>query len=162
VAEPSISVSRDIDASADRIFHALCRPALHLDIDGTGMLRGAREESVVSKVGDSFTMNMFNDEMGNYVMESRVVEFKPDRLIVWEPVLLSIEKTEFQSDIGEPGRHQWGWQLEPLGEDRTRVTATFDCSRSPEWLRRAVKDGEQWRSGMVASLENLEELVART
>lgn len=162
MAEPSISVSRDIDASADRIFDVLCRPALHLDVDGTGMLRGAREEIVISKVGDSFTMNMFNDEMGDYIMESRVVDFEPDRRIVWEPTLLSIEKPEFQTDIGEPGFHQWGWQLEPLNDHRTRVTASFDCSRSPEWLQKAVKGGEQWRPGMEASLANLAELVARS
>jgi hypothetical protein len=32
-------------------------------------------------------MNMFNDEMGDYVMENRVVEFEPERRIVWEPVM---------------------------------------------------------------------------
>jgi hypothetical protein len=160
MADPSVSVSRDIPASAHRIFSVLACPGAHLDVDGTGMLRGARESIVITKVGDSFTMNMFNDEMGDYVMENRVVDFEPDRRIAWEPALLSIEKPQFQTDIGEPGFHQWGWQLEPLGDGHTRVTEFYDCSRSPEWLRKAVKDGERWRPGMETSLENLERLVA--
>jgi uncharacterized protein YndB with AHSA1/START domain len=159
MVEPSISLSRDIPAPAERIFSVLIRPAAHPDVDGTGMVRGAPEEVVISKVGDSFTMNMFNDEMENYVMESRVVEFEPGRRIVWEPVLYSIEKPEFQSDVGVRAFHQWGWQLEPLDANRTRVTEFFDCSRSPEWLQKATKGGEQWRPGMAASLENLERLV---
>ena len=160
MAEPSISVSRDIPAPAGRIFSVLARPAAHPDVDGTGMLRTAVEDSVISKVGDVFAMNMFNDEMGDYVMENRVVEFEPERRIVWEPVMRSIDKPEFQSDVGEPAHHQWGWQLEPMDAGRTRVTEFFDRSCSPDWLQRAVKWGERWRPEIEASLENLEWLVA--
>jgi uncharacterized protein YndB with AHSA1/START domain len=160
MAEPSISVSRDIPAPAGRVFSVLARPAAHPDVDGTGMLRTAVEDVVISKVGDVFAMNMFNDEMGDYVMENRVVEFEPERRIVWEPVMRSIDKPEFQSDVGEPAHHQWGWQLEPMDAGRTRVTEFFDCSRSPDWLQRAVKGGERWRLEIEASLENLERLVA--
>jgi uncharacterized protein YndB with AHSA1/START domain len=160
MAEPSISVSRDIPAPAARIFSVLARPATHPDVDGTGMLRTTLEDVVLSKVGDVFIMNMFNDEMGDYVMENRVVEFEPERCIVWEPVMRSIDKPEFQTDVGEPAYHQWGWQLEPLDAERTRVTEFFDCSRSPDWLQKAVKGGEAWRPGIQASLEKLERLVA--
>jgi hypothetical protein len=38
--EPSISVSRDMDAPAHEIFNYLARPADHATIDGCGMLRG--------------------------------------------------------------------------------------------------------------------------
>jgi uncharacterized protein YndB with AHSA1/START domain len=162
MAEPSISVSRDIPAPAERIFSILIHPAAHPDVDGTGMVRGALEDDVISKVGDVFSMNMFNDEMGDYVMESRVVEFEPERRVVWEPVMRSIGKAEFQSGIGVPVLHQWGWRLEPLDAERTRVTEFFDCSRSPEWLQKATKGGEGWRSGIEASLENLERLVAES
>jgi uncharacterized protein YndB with AHSA1/START domain len=162
MAEPSISVSHDIPAPAARIFSILTRPAAHPDVDGSGMLRSAREDIVISKVGDVFTINMHNDEMGDYVMENRVVEFEPDRRIVWEPILRSIDKPEFQSDIGDPGYHQWGWQLEPLGGGRTRVTEFFDCSRSPEWLQTALKGGERWRPEIESSLDKLEKLVTET
>jgi uncharacterized protein YndB with AHSA1/START domain len=158
--ETSVSVSRDIPATPERIFSVLARPTAHPDVDGTGMLRTALEDVVISKVGDVFAMNMFNDEMGDYVMENRVVEFEAERRIVWEPVMRSVGKPEFQSGIGESALHQWGWQLEPLDAGRTRVTEFFDCSRSPDWLQKAVKGGQRWRPDIEASLENLERLVA--
>jgi uncharacterized protein YndB with AHSA1/START domain len=158
--ELSISVSRDISAPAGRIFSVLVRPEAHPDVDGTGMLRTALEHGVITKVGDVFAINMSNDEMGDYVMENHVVEFEPERRIVWEPVMRSVDKPEFQSGVGEPAHHQWGWELEALDASRTRVTEFFDCSRSPDWLQKAVKGGEQWRPGIEASLENLEKLVA--
>jgi uncharacterized protein YndB with AHSA1/START domain len=160
MADPSISVTRDIPAPAGRIFAVLARPAAHPDVDGTGMLRTAVEDVVISQVGDVFTVNMFNDQMGDYVMENRVVEFEPGRRIVWEPVLRSVDKPEYQSGVGDPAHHQWGWQLEPLDAGRTRVTEFFDCSRSPDWLQEATKGGEGWRPEIEASLENLERLVA--
>jgi hypothetical protein len=93
-------------------------------------------------------------------MENCVVEFEPERQIVWEPVLRSIDKPEFQSDAGEQAHHQCGWRLEPLDPGRTRVTEFFDCSRSPDWLQKAVNGGERWRPEIEASLANLERLVA--
>ena len=162
MAEPSISVSRDIPAPAERIFSVLTRPAAHPSVDGSGMVGTPLDDVVISKVGDVFAMKMFNDEMGDYVMENRVVEFEPERRIVWEPVMRSIDKPEFQSGVGEPAFHQWGWQLEPVDAGRTRVTEFFDCSRSPDWLQEAVKGGERWRPEIETSLENLERLVARS
>ncbi|MGO8874946.1 MAG: SRPBCC family protein [Acidimicrobiales bacterium] len=162
MAEPSISLSRDIPAPAGRIFSVLAHPAAHPELDGSGMVRTAVEDVVITKVGDVFAMKMFNDEMGDYVMENRVVEFEPDRRIVWEPVMRSIDKPEFQSGVGERAYHQWGWRLEPLDVGRTRVTEFFDCSRSPDWLQQAVKGGQRWRPGIEASLENLERLVAES
>ena len=159
MAESSISVSRDIPAPAWRIFALLARPAAHPDVDGSGMLRTAVADVVISQVGDVFTVNMFNDLMGDYVMENRVVEFEPERRIVWEPVMRSIDKPEFQSGVGDPAHYQWGWQLEPLDAAHTRVTEFFDCSRSPDWLQEAVKGGERWRPEIEASLENLKRLV---
>jgi hypothetical protein len=85
--EPSISVSLGIDAPAHELFRYLARPADHTTIDGTGMLRGTDDRRVLSGIGDVFEMKMFNDQLGEYVMENLVVEFEPDRRIVWEPVL---------------------------------------------------------------------------
>ncbi len=120
------------------------------------MLRSALDETVISRVGDVFAVNMFNDQVGDYVMENRVVEFEPQRRIVWEPVMRWVDKPEFESRVGQPAHHQWGWQLETLGPDRTRVTEFFDCSRSPDWLQEATKGGEQWRPVIEASLDNLQ------
>jgi hypothetical protein len=68
----------------------------------------------ISKVGDVLVLNMFNDEIGEYVMENRVVGFKPERRIVWEPVMRSIDKPEFHSHvvirhitIGDGNSNRW-------------------------------------------------------
>lgn len=162
MVDPSIAVSRDIPAPAARIFSVLICPSAHREVDGSGMLRAPLHDLIISKVGDVFAMHMFNDEIGDYVMENNVVEFEPDRRIVWEPVMASTTKPELQAAIGKSAHAQWGWQLERLDDDRTRVTEFFDCHGSPEWLQKATKGGEHWRSAIEASLENLERLVART
>jgi hypothetical protein len=92
-------------------------------------------------------------------MANHVVAFQQDRLIAWEPVVFSYENPEYQSSVGHPGLREWGWQLEPLSDDRTRVTEFFEGSRLPEELRKFIEDGEFWRPAMVTSLDNLERLV---
>ena len=99
--EPSVSVSQDIDPPLRELFKYLARPADHTTIDGSGMLRGTDDRQRLSGIGDVFEMKMFNDEMGEYVMENHVVEFEPDRRIAWEPVLKAIDKPDFQSGVGE-------------------------------------------------------------
>jgi hypothetical protein len=146
--EHSISVSRDIDAAAQQIFDHLARPADHPHIDGSGMLRGTDYRHALSGIGDVFEMKMFNDQMGEYAMENHVVEFERDRRIAWEPVLKAADNPEFQSRVVAP---------QPVGG--TRVTAFYDLSAAPEWVREATNDGENWRPGMEASLANLAKLV---
>jgi hypothetical protein len=160
MSEPSISVSRDIPAPAGAIFDVLARPASHPEVDGSGMLRSALEDTVLSEVGDVFALNMCNDSIGDYVIENHVVEFEPGRRIVWEPVMRSSDKPELEYLVGNSAHAQWGWHLEPLDNGHTRVTEFFDCSRSPEWLQEATKGGEQWRPAIEASLQNLEKMVA--
>jgi hypothetical protein len=58
--------------------------------------------------------------------------------------------------------HRWGYELTAVGEGCTLVTETFDCSRSPEWLRRAVRGGDRWNASMTATLEKLDKLAARS
>src|ERR1700677_5036616 len=101
--QPSVSESRDINASAARIFSILCNPALQPDVDGTGMLRGALGEEVITKVGDVFYISMTHWARGNYVMANHVVAFEQDRRMAWEPVGPSYERPEFQSAVGPPG-----------------------------------------------------------
>jgi hypothetical protein len=40
----------------------------------------------------------------------------------------------------------------------TLVTETYDCSRAPGWLRKAVKGGARWIDSMTVTLERLDEL----
>ena len=50
------------------------------------------------------------------VRENHVVEFEEGRRMAWTP-----------AEVGKrPPGHLWRWELEPLGESRTRVTHTYD------------------------------------
>lgn len=51
--------------------------------------------------------------------------------------------------------HRWSFSLEPIGSGATVVTETYDCSRAPDWLQKAVKGGTRWQASMEASLENI-------
>jgi hypothetical protein len=51
---------------------------------------------------------------------------------------------EEQEAISDPARYWWGNELFPDGPGATVVTETFNCSRSPEDLRKAsgtARDG---------------------
>jgi uncharacterized protein YndB with AHSA1/START domain len=157
--EPSVSVSRDIDAPAHELFNHLATPAQHPTIDGSGMLRGAVDREMLTAVGDVFDMKMFNDVLGDYVIENHVVEFERDQRIAWEPVLKETDKSEFQSRVGDRAHLRWGWELFPRSGGGTRVTEFYDLSAAPEWLHEATREGENWRPAMEASLANLAKLV---
>jgi uncharacterized protein YndB with AHSA1/START domain len=154
-----VEVSRRIEAAPAAIFELLRHPARHAEFDGSGMLRGANEDSVVSAVGDSFTMKMSNDDMGEYEITNHVVEYDENRRIVWEPVLSASSRDEDRDGIGHRLGHWWGYALTPDGADATVVTEMFDCSAAPDWLRSAVDDGRGWLDAMSSSLEKLAAIV---
>jgi hypothetical protein len=151
-----VSVSRRIGAPAEVVFAVLADPARHPDIDGSGMLMRAVWRPPVGRVGDTFTMLMRNDEMGYYEITNYVTEYVAGQRIAWEPSLTNASRAEDQEDIGSRNQHQWSYELAADGPDETLVTETYDCTRSPEWLRSAVKDGERWVAAMTATLEKLE------
>jgi hypothetical protein len=154
-----LSISRDIDAPATQLFALLARPADHVAIDGSGLVRGPADDQVISGIGDVFEMRMCNDFLGDYVTENHVVEFDLDRRIAWEPVLKETDHPEAQSNIGVRAHLRWRWELTPLPGSGTRVTESYDLSRCPDWLREATREGEDWREAMETSLANLARLV---
>lgn len=157
-ASQPVSVSRTIGAPAEELFGFLADPANHPLIDGSGMLRewsGGR----ITGVGDVFTMAMHNDEMGDYEIANHVVGYEQGRRISWEPVLKAASRPEDQGDIGQRSGHQWAYELTVLGPRSTLVTESYDCSRAPEWLRRAVKGGARWIASMNGTLERLDQLT---
>jgi hypothetical protein len=157
-----VSVSRRVGAPIDVVFAVLADPARHPDIDGSGMLMRAVWRPPLGRVGDTFTMLMRNDEMGYYEITNHVVEYVADERIGWEPSLTNASRAEDQEDIGVRNQHRWSYELAPDGAGGTLVTETYDCTRSPEWLRKAVKDGERWVAAMTATLEKLELQCSRT
>jgi len=150
-----IEVSRRIDAPASRIFDILSDPSRHPAIDGSGMLREGASNPSVTAVGDVFSMKMYFPKMGDYVMDNHVVEFERHRRIAWEPVLRGASRT-----TDDPARNgsRWGFTLTSVGPDATVVTETYDCSGSPDSVRKSVDNGNAWVENMADTLERLDEL----
>ena len=157
-----VEVSRRIEAPVALIFKILANPQRHMDFDGSGMLRGA-SEGRISCVGDTFTMKMHR--LGDdYLMINYVVEFEPDRRIVWEPAPGDPSRAEGNdpSNVGIPAGYRWGYSLTPDGDTATIVTEIFDCGS--EEMRQALLHGDgAWINGtnpvhdsMTASLQRLE------
>ena len=107
-----VSASREIAADAARIFELIAEPTRQPEWDGNDNLSEARPNERVRAVGNVFTMTTTK---GN-VRENHVVEFEEGRLIAWRP-----------AGVGEPAPgHLWRWELEPLDDERTQVTHTYD------------------------------------
>src|SRR5436305_14247794 len=100
-----VSTSRRIAAPAAAVFEILASPRRHLEMDGSGMLRGS-DSPVVTGVGDVFVMNMFFAPLGgDYQVVNHVVEFEPDRRIAWEP-----ENRPAHPEMSAPNA-RWGPRL---------------------------------------------------
>ena len=156
-----VSVSRRIPAPAQVLFAVLADPARHRSVDGSGMVGQALTTSPISRAGDTFTMPMHNDEMGEYEITNHVIDCQPNRRIAWEPALTAASRPQDQAGIGDRSHHRWIYELTPDGPDATIVTETYDCTRAPEWLRRAVKNGQRWITAMTITLERLDQQCSR-
>ena len=163
----SVEVSRRIEAPAALIFKILANPQRHVDFDGSGMLRGAVLDRPIADVGDTFTMKM-NRLGDDYLMLNSVVEFEPDRRIIWEPAPGDPSRAEGNdpSKVGIPAGYRWGYILTPDGDDATVVTEVFDYGRVSEEIRQSLlHEGGAWINGtnsvlesITASLERLEKI----
>jgi hypothetical protein len=151
-----VAVTRRIGAPAGEIFRVLADPRKHVDFDGSGMLRGAVSEALVSGVGDVFVMRMYYDRLGHYEMNNHVVAYEPDRLIAWEP-----EAGRGHPDAGAADARWgqcWSFALAPDGPEATTVIQSYDCSRVPAEERAAMAGGRVWIASMTQTLARLDEL----
>jgi Polyketide cyclase / dehydrase and lipid transport len=77
-----VRVYRMIRASPHSLFQLLADPRNHVEVDGSGMLRGNSVGPHELTLGDTFTMSM--SQAGKaYRSLNTVVEFEPDRRITW-------------------------------------------------------------------------------
>jgi uncharacterized protein YndB with AHSA1/START domain len=139
-----VQASREIRAPAATIFQLIADPAQQPRWDGNDNLATALEPQRVRAVGDVFVMTL---TMGS-VRENHVVEFDEGRLIAWRPS---------EAGAAPPG-HLWRWELEPLDDDRTRVTHTYDWSALTDETRveRARNTTEE---SLRRSLDRLAEIA---
>ena len=106
-----ISDSRVLPFPADAIFDVLASPAGHVEMDGSGTVRGVASGPERLRDGARFRMKM---KLGvPYQMSSTVREFEENRRIAWAHV----------------GGHRWRYELEEV-DGGTRVTESFDWSTS--------------------------------
>jgi hypothetical protein len=153
-----VAVSRRIAASASDIFQVLVDPRKHLDLDGSGMVRGSVSDAAVSAVGDVFVIKMYYVDHGDYEMNNHVVEFEQDRRIGWEP-----EAGRGHPDAGAPAvERRWGqrwiYDLVPDGPQATIVTEIYDCSGVADGDRLSMDNGRIWIDAMTKTLERLDHL----
>jgi hypothetical protein len=151
-----VSVSRRIGAPASEIFEILADPTRHIDLDGSGMVRGSVTHAVVTGIGDVFVIKMHYSKLGDYEMNNHVVEYELNRRIGWEP----------ESGRGHPEAasadarwgQRWIYDLVPDGPKATIVTEIYDCSSVPEAKRAPMDNGRGWIKSMAKSLEQLDRL----
>jgi uncharacterized protein YndB with AHSA1/START domain len=137
-----VSASREIAAGADHIFALIADPSQQPRWDGNDNLGNAEAGQRVRRLGDVFTMTLTNGG----VRDNHVVEFAEGRRIAWTP-----------STAGEqPAGHLWRWELEPLGDGRTRVTHTYDWTRLTD-QHRLARARETTSDKLQASLDRLAE-----
>ena len=138
-----ISDSRVLPFPADAIFDVLASPAGHVEMDGSGTVRGVASGPERLRDGARFRMKM---KLGvPYQMSSTVREFEENRRIAWAHV----------------GGHRWRYELEEVAGG-TRVTESFDwsTSRAPRFIE-MVGYPERHKANLQKTLERLEEVVAR-
>ena len=135
----TVSASREIAASSDRIFELIADPANQPRWDGNDNLSEAAVGQRVRSKGDVFRMRLTNGG----TRDNHVVDFAEGRRIAWKP-----------SEPGQaPPGHLWAWELEPLGSSRTLVTHTYD------WTE--LVDEKRFARARATTADKLEASLAR-
>ncbi len=109
----AISRSAVVDVPAEAIFALLVDPHRHHELDGSGTVGKGISGPAHLRQGDTFTVSM--KQFGvPYRIKSTVTRLTENREIEWR----------------HPAGHTWHWELEPLPNGQTRVTETWDFSKS--------------------------------
>ena len=151
-----VSVTRVIAATPDVLFAVVADPARHVEIDGSGTVKGSGgEPGTRLSLGAEFGMSMRHGVP--YKMVNEVVEFEDDRLIAWKPRL------DGPGFIGTlMGAVIWRYSFEPV-EGGTRVTETWDPTQSKmSWMLGLLGEQKCAQANMEKTLERLDQLVTNT
>ncbi|MFN6544257.1 SRPBCC family protein [Mycolicibacterium nivoides] len=139
-----VAACRAIAAPAEVIFELIADPSQQPRWDGNENLAEAPTGQRIRAVGDVFTMTI--KQGGD--RENHIVEFEEGRRIAWRP-----------SEVGkeQPG-HLWRWELEPLGDNRTLVTHTYDWSQLTD-EKRLIRARATTADKLRGSIDRLAELA---
>ena len=144
-----------VDAPAETVFDVLADPTTHQAIDGTGWVREPLAGKRLTEVGQVFRMAMYHENYGgmHYEVANRVEVFQPPHAIAWLP---GQGADDANLDFGG---WIWRYDLEPVGDDRTEVTLTYDWSAVPRAIREHISFPPFDRQHLDNSLKHLAGLV---
>lgn len=139
-----VSASREVQAPAAAIFELIADPARQHEWDGNENLATAASGQRAHAVGDVFVMTLTTGAD----RENHIVEFEEGRRIAWLP-----------SEVGKrPPGHLWRWELQPLGDGRTRLTHTYDWTNLTD-EKRLVRARSTTSERLQASVDRLAALA---
>ncbi|MGB3480995.1 MAG: SRPBCC family protein [Mycobacterium sp.] len=151
MTDETMIIKRTINAPAGTVFAVLADPTTHQAIDGTGWVRESLDGKQLSEVGQVFRMAMFHTNYDglHYEMANRVEVFEPPHAIAWLP-------GQGADDAAlEFGGWTWRYDLDPVGDDQTEVTLTYDWSAVPAAIREYIEFPPFDRQHLENSLKNL-------
>jgi hypothetical protein len=144
---PFVSDSIEICAPPATIFNVLADPRRHVEIDGSGTVKASVVGPERLSRGAKFGMRM---RYGiPYSITNKVIAFDENREIAWRHF----------------GKHVWRYQLEPIDDERTRVTESWDTapmSTTGRWIVRRMGFPARTERAVPATLQRLKEVTEAT
>jgi hypothetical protein len=149
-----------IEAAPEDIFAVLADPTAHAHIDGTGWVRGAKDDDRITGAGQVFRMAMYhpnaNFPSGDYETANLVEVFDAPRAIGWKPGVESPETGELSF-----GGWLWRYDLDATGPSETTVTLTYDWSAVGPEVREHLSFPPFGPDHLDNSLQHLSDLVGQ-
>ena len=147
-----VSAERVIAAPREPIFDLLAHASRHVELDGSGQLRGVTSSAPERlSLGATFGMSM---HMGvGYSMVNTVIEFEENRRIAWQSKLAGLWGQVLGGRI-------WRYELEPV-VGGTLVRESWDISRDHQrFFLRHHKVVDATEANIGRTLDRIGELVA--
>ena len=149
-----IAASRTVTTSPAEVFRIVTDPAMHVEIDGSGMLEAAPGARRLEAPGDTFEMDMDREPlgdrpMGKYKSLNTVTRIVPDELVEWN--VGSAERG--------PYGHVYGWEITAVSPGETQITNYCAWPDIPEYAREHFPIVPL--AMLEKSVENLAALVSR-
>jgi uncharacterized protein YndB with AHSA1/START domain len=135
VTKETMTATTTINVPVQTVFDVLADPTTHQAIDGTGWVGESQGGQPLTHTGQIFRVAMHHEGHPDkdYEVASRVEVFEPPRAIAWLPGHAPGRPTSAGAEDAalEYGGWIWRYDLEPVGDDQTNVTLTYDWSAVP-------------------------------
>ena len=151
----TMTATRTIAATPERVFAVLADPSQHAAIDGTGWVRASLDGELLTAPGQVFRVGMYhpNHPDGHYEIANRVEALDPPRTISWQPGQEGASGT-----IGYGGWY-WRYDLVADGDASTTTTLTYDWSSVPAFTREHIAFPPFGPEHLENSLAHLDQLA---